>query len=79
LAAVADSSPIIQAEQTEVSGRVPLTPVQHWFFEQDLSEPHYFNQSVLLEVPPLDRTVLENVVKHLLSQVFDYILEDGSV
>ena len=32
-------------------GEVPLTPVQHWFFEQKLEEPSRFNQSVLLEVP----------------------------
>jgi non-ribosomal peptide synthase protein (TIGR01720 family) len=33
-----------------VSGPVPLTPIQHWFFAQDLPDPHHFNQAVLLEV-----------------------------
>ncbi|HLK62423.1 MAG TPA: amino acid adenylation domain-containing protein [Bryobacteraceae bacterium] len=35
----------------EALGRAPLTPIQHWFFEQDLGEIFYFNQSVLLRVP----------------------------
>ncbi|ALP38878.1 non-ribosomal peptide synthetase [Paenibacillus sp. IHB B 3084] len=36
------------AEQGEVTGRVLLTPIQRWFFEQPTAEPHYFNQSVML-------------------------------
>jgi amino acid adenylation domain-containing protein/non-ribosomal peptide synthase protein (TIGR01720 family) len=35
-----------------VSGPVPLTPVQRWFFAQDLPDPQHFNQAVLLELPP---------------------------
>jgi len=34
-----------------VTGIVPLTPIQLWFFEQNRAEMHHFNQSVLLEVP----------------------------
>ncbi|WP_158892624.1 non-ribosomal peptide synthase/polyketide synthase [Amycolatopsis anabasis] len=33
-----------------VTGPVPLTPVQHWFFEHHPAAPHHFNQSVLLEL-----------------------------
>ncbi|MBZ4336622.1 non-ribosomal peptide synthetase, partial [Corallococcus sp. AS-1-12] len=36
-------------EQGPVTGRVPLTPIQHAFFQQGSPEPHHFNQSVLLE------------------------------
>ncbi|MBE0629041.1 MAG: AMP-binding protein, partial [Burkholderia vietnamiensis] len=32
-------------------GDAPLTPVQHWFFEQDLDAPSHYNQTVLIEVP----------------------------
>ncbi|MGD2115409.1 MAG: amino acid adenylation domain-containing protein, partial [Acidobacteriota bacterium] len=32
-----------------VEGPVPLTPIQRWFFERDLDEPHHFNQALLLE------------------------------
>jgi amino acid adenylation domain-containing protein/non-ribosomal peptide synthase protein (TIGR01720 family) len=35
-----------------VSGPVPLTPIQHWFLNMKWDEPHHFNQSVLLTVPP---------------------------
>lgn len=48
LATVVESS--IPAEQGMIAGDVPLTPIQHWFFEQNLPEPHHFNQALLLEV-----------------------------
>ena len=51
LAAVAAVSAGPLAEQGRVTGPVPLTPAQHWFFEQELDDPHHFNQSVLLSVP----------------------------
>ncbi len=52
LAAVADSGFKPQTEQGLVTGPVPLTPIQHWFFEQHVTEPHHFNQAVWLEVAP---------------------------
>lgn len=67
LAAVAGINQIPQAEQVVVTGALPLTPIQHWFFEQDLPEPHHWNQAVLLEVrQALNLAVLEKVVRHLL-------------
>ncbi len=65
LAAVVDT-PSILAEQGLVTGRVPLTPIQHWFFEQDFAEPHHWNQSVLLEIDDLDRTIATQAMQHLL-------------
>lgn len=50
LAAVASTAPTIQAEQEPVSGAIPLTPIQHWFFEQKLWDMHHWNQGLLLEV-----------------------------
>lgn len=38
--------------QEEVTGRVPLTPIQHDFFLNHCIDPHHFNQSVLLDVEP---------------------------
>ena len=32
------------------SGDVPLTPIQHWFFEQNLDESQHYNQAFLFEV-----------------------------
>nr|AXN93624.1 PuwG [Symplocastrum muelleri NIVA-CYA 644] len=67
LAIVAGITSSVQAEQGLVTGEIPLTPIQHWFFEQNLPCKDYFNQSVLLEVPPqLQPELLEQVVQHLL-------------
>lgn len=49
LAAVATVATGGVAEQGIVTGDVPLTPIQHWYFQQNQPEPHHFNQSVLLE------------------------------
>lgn len=47
------------APEEEVSeGIIPLTPIQHWFFEQELPEPHHYNQAVMLELKPPVRAVL---------------------
>jgi amino acid adenylation domain-containing protein/non-ribosomal peptide synthase protein (TIGR01720 family) len=67
LASVAAIKQTIHAEQGLVTGSVPLTPIQHWFFEQNLHEPHYFNQSVVLEVQQaLDLVLLEQALQELL-------------
>ncbi|MBW4537640.1 MAG: amino acid adenylation domain-containing protein [Myxacorys chilensis ATA2-1-KO14] len=67
LAAVVHANQLIQAEQGVVTGRVPLTPIQQWFFEQDFAEPHHWNQAVLLEVhETLDPSLVKRVVQHLL-------------
>ncbi|MAT41341.1 MAG: hypothetical protein CL609_03295 [Anaerolineaceae bacterium] len=31
----------------EDSGQLYFTPIQHWFFEQDFTNPHHWNQSIL--------------------------------
>ncbi len=49
LAEVAQSAAGSKPEPANVTGAVPLTPIQHWFFEQPLADPHHFNQSVFLE------------------------------
>jgi non-ribosomal peptide synthase protein (TIGR01720 family) len=67
LAQVADADVDLRAEQGLVTGPAPLTPIQHWFFAQNLPEPHHFNQSVLLQVPPdFDPGLLEQALQHLL-------------
>lgn len=67
VAAVAGVAKPIEAEQSVVAGPVPLTPIQHWFFEADLPVPEHFNQSVLLEIlQPLDPKLLESAIKHLM-------------
>ncbi|MDD5753216.1 MAG: amino acid adenylation domain-containing protein [Methylococcales bacterium] len=36
-------------DQHPVTGDVPLTPIQQWFFTQNNSAPHHFNQAVVLK------------------------------
>lgn len=52
-ATIAELSPHIEQnlripDQDEVKGKVSLTPIQHWFFDQTTIDPHYYNQAVML-------------------------------
>ena len=48
------------------AGEIPLTPIQHWFFEQNLPEQHHFNQAALLEIPSsLKPSLLQKAVEEL--------------
>jgi non-ribosomal peptide synthase protein (TIGR01720 family) len=67
LAAVADAARLTRAEQGVVEGLLPLTPIQHWFFEQDLAEPHHWNQALQLKVHmPLDEDVFKAALNRIL-------------
>lgn len=43
----------VQIDQGPVTGEVPLTPIQSWFFETATTR-HHFNQGVLLRAPRID-------------------------
>ncbi len=63
MAALAAAAPALEAEQGIVTGPVPLTPIQRWFFDQDLAAADHFNYSVMLEVDPLpDQGSLERAL-----------------
>ncbi|NJO80370.1 MAG: hypothetical protein HC827_18900 [Cyanobacteria bacterium RM1_2_2] len=67
LAAVANTTVTPTASQDILTGTVPLTPIQHWFFEQNFAEMHHWNQAILLEVrQPIHRHWLEQAVQELL-------------
>ncbi|MBW3496266.1 non-ribosomal peptide synthetase [Bacillus sp. FDAARGOS_1420] len=67
LAQVAIEMQGVQAEQGIVTGDVPLTPIQYWFFEQEHSRPEHWNQSMLLRVKErLDVKLLEGAILNLL-------------
>ncbi len=54
-------------EQVPVTGPARLTPIQEWFFEQDLPEMHHWNQAFLFETPTnLNPTILEEALNHVL-------------
>ncbi|NJM89201.1 MAG: hypothetical protein HC847_20580 [Hydrococcus sp. RU_2_2] len=69
LASVVETTDSISVKQDLVTGSVPLTPIQHWFFEQNLPELHHFNQAVLLEVesdlkPELLSSAIASLLQH---------------
>ncbi|KAJ1978798.1 hypothetical protein H4R35_001758 [Dimargaris xerosporica] len=54
--------------QTPVTGPVPLTPIQQWFFGLPLRNPHHFNQSFLLKLSqPVDATTIQDALVQLLT------------
>ncbi len=52
LARVVNVAPEVSATQDAVTGAVPLTPIQCWFFDQGMVAPHHWHQALLLELPP---------------------------
>ncbi|MEG4574238.1 amino acid adenylation domain-containing protein [Microcoleus sp. N3A4] len=67
LAAVATPTETNKAEQGLITGSLPLTPIQHWFFAQNLPESHHWNQTFLLEVPATFKpNLLQQAVQQLL-------------
>jgi amino acid adenylation domain-containing protein/non-ribosomal peptide synthase protein (TIGR01720 family) len=72
---IAELGPLVAADtggeedRDEVSGPVPLTPIQHWFFESARTNPHHFNQAHHVELgaePDLDAlsTALDALMSH---------------
>ncbi|MBD1938351.1 non-ribosomal peptide synthetase [Microcoleus sp. FACHB-68] len=67
LAAVAGTTTALESQQELITGKFPLTPIQHWFFEQNFSDSHHWNQSILLKTKqPLNSKRVEKVVRQLL-------------
>lgn len=57
----------IQVSQEPVQGLVPLTPIQHWFFQKDEQKTHPFNMSLLLHRQQgYNLDLLEKVFSRLL-------------
>ncbi len=48
LAAVAGGPQVEPAPQGALTGALPLTPIQRWFFGQELADPGHWNQAVML-------------------------------
>ena len=82
LATVTEIAPVTETMQGLVIGNVPLTPIQQWFFEQNLPEPHHFNQAMLLEVgtnlkPDLLKTAIAKLLDHHDALRLRFIKQDG--
>ena len=67
LAAAGAGSAKMISDQEPITGALPLTPIQHWFFEQELPNPHHWNMSLELELH-------ENINPDLLEKAFQYVL-----
>ncbi|MEM9503060.1 MAG: amino acid adenylation domain-containing protein, partial [Cyanobacteria bacterium P01_E01_bin.43] len=66
LATVAEPTAAIATAPMAATGAVPLTPIQQWFFEQNLEHPHYFNQAIHLELPlGSDRRSLDQAIQQV--------------
>ncbi|MDZ7949848.1 type I polyketide synthase [Nostoc sp. DedQUE09] len=66
LAEVTSTKQIVQTEQGLVTGSLPLTPIQHWFFEQNLSKPDHWNMAFFVEIMQAINPVLfEQAWQHL--------------
>jgi amino acid adenylation domain-containing protein/non-ribosomal peptide synthase protein (TIGR01720 family) len=67
LAAVATTEAAACANDGTLEGDFPLTPIQRWFFEDQPVDPHHFNHSALVEVPPgLDAAMLAQTTVRLV-------------
>jgi amino acid adenylation domain-containing protein/non-ribosomal peptide synthase protein (TIGR01720 family) len=54
-------------EQGTVSGPVPLTPIQHWFFESNPLAPDHFNQALTFElVEGIEQTALRSALAAIM-------------
>ncbi|NQD58262.1 amino acid adenylation domain-containing protein, partial [Pseudomonas sp. CM25] len=68
LARLASRGDIVLIDQGAVTGVTPLTPIQHWFFEQPIAKRHHWNQSVLLTPgEALDALMLDAALQALLN------------
>jgi amino acid adenylation domain-containing protein/non-ribosomal peptide synthase protein (TIGR01720 family) len=68
LAAAAGATAAVRAEQGPVTGEAPLTPVQRWFFAEEIPRRAHWNMAVLLQsAAPLDPAALEGAVAAVLA------------
>lgn len=67
LAAVANIDNLIQADQGRIAGSVLLTPIQHWFFQQNPPEPYHWNQTIMFSIRhQLNLNLLKSALRLLL-------------
>ncbi|NAS30805.1 hypothetical protein GTQ40_07470 [Flavobacteriaceae bacterium R38] len=49
------------------TGEIPLSPIQHWFFETYVSAPHFWNQGVKIQdIPAGKREAIESAIDTLI-------------
>ncbi|MEO0869325.1 MAG: condensation domain-containing protein [Cyanobacteria bacterium J06642_11] len=65
LATVVNGAPEVVATQALVTGQVPLTPIQQWFFEQKMAASHHWHQAMLVELPNVKKDTLQAAINQL--------------
>lgn len=66
LAATAIQARASHIDQGPITGSMPLTPIQHWFFDQALDDPNHYNQALALDIAqPIAPRRLEAVWRRL--------------
>ncbi len=69
IAQVASRASAVQAEQGPVVGEAPLTPIQRWFFDSEIPQPHQWNQALMLAPrEALQADVLAAALQAVLAQ-----------
>jgi amino acid adenylation domain-containing protein/non-ribosomal peptide synthase protein (TIGR01720 family) len=69
LAKVAEAAADFSNEPEVVSGELPLTIAQKWFFSENYREPERWNAGLLLEVrPDIDHALLKQSVMYIVRQ-----------
>jgi amino acid adenylation domain-containing protein/non-ribosomal peptide synthase protein (TIGR01720 family) len=64
-----DSYHADHAENAHDGKPIPLTPIQHWFFEQALCHPHHYNQAVMLPIEgTVDSRAIETAITTLVAR-----------
>ena len=69
LAAVASFAPALETDQGPVLGTLPLTPIQRWFFEQEMPDPEHYNQALLLVS---DREIAPQVLRRAVARLLEH-------
>ena len=82
LAAIAGTNETVISEQGPVTGNVPLTPIQKWFFEQELPQPDHWNMSIEIELneranPALLEKAFQKVCRHHDMLRARFVYKDG--
>jgi len=68
LAKVIGHSLDVQADQGTITGEVPLTPIQQWFFAQAYPNSNHWNQAVLLKMgQSVKPALLTGVLRRLIN------------
>ena len=49
-----------------LSGKLPLLPIQEWFFDNDFAVPYHWNQSFIVKTPKLDIGALKESMEALV-------------